>query len=146
MAHTLDAETNEARPNFETLMNDDSFRYDCAAYVDDLARGRHDPQWLRDAWCAHESRKRGEFEWFLGEKFEEDWGIEIPDDMKVKMKMAEQRSDDGRDGMEAKRGHDLSRMGDAQSEHGESTSATKEDTQCPGKTVNNMSSHSMAED
>ncbi|OAA41716.1 hypothetical protein NOR_05224 [Metarhizium rileyi] len=86
MAHTLDADTDDARPNFETLMNDDSFRYDCAAYVDHLARGRHDPVWLEDAWRAHDRRKAGEFEEWLGDKFVEDWGVEIPDASKVKPK------------------------------------------------------------
>ncbi|KAG5961478.1 hypothetical protein E4U57_007663 [Claviceps arundinis] len=70
----LDADTDAARPDLESLINDDAFRADCAAYVEDLAHGRHDPQWLSDAWRAHERRKRGEFEEFLRRKFEEDWG------------------------------------------------------------------------
>ncbi|KHN95694.1 uncharacterized protein MAM_06535 [Metarhizium album ARSEF 1941] len=86
MAHTLDADTGDARPNFETLMNDDSFRYDCAAYVDDLARGRHDAVWLEDAWRAHARRKAGEFDEWLSDKFVEDWGVDVADDSKMKPK------------------------------------------------------------
>ncbi|KAK8932304.1 hypothetical protein VCV18_000838 [Metarhizium anisopliae] len=94
MAHTLDADTDDARPNFETLMNDDSFRYDCAAYVDNLAMGRHDAVWLEDAWSAHNRRKAGEFDEWLRDKFVEDWAVEPPDDSK-KAKPEERRVQDG---------------------------------------------------
>ncbi|KID94190.1 hypothetical protein MAJ_09866, partial [Metarhizium majus ARSEF 297] len=95
MAHTLDADTDDARPNFETLMNDDSFRYDCAAYVDNLAMGRHDAVWLEDAWSAHNRRKAGEFDEWLRDKFVEDWAVEPPDDSKEKAKPEERRVQDG---------------------------------------------------
>lgn len=147
MAHTLDAETDEARPNFETLMNDDSFRYDCAAYVDNLARGRHDPQWLRDAWCAHESRKRGEFDWFLGDKFEEDWGVDIPDDMRVKME-EEQKVDEERERevLEDKGGRDESQMGGVEGEDDGSTNFTNKDAQCLDEKLDNDCIYVMTED
>ncbi|KAK2608413.1 hypothetical protein QQS21_003099 [Conoideocrella luteorostrata] len=83
MAHTLDADRDNARPNFESLLNDDGFRADCAAYVENLARGKHDSEWLRDAWQAHRRRKAGDFDEFLVEKFETDW-MELPDEMRSK--------------------------------------------------------------
>ncbi|KAG6038357.1 hypothetical protein E4U41_004271 [Claviceps citrina] len=78
----LDADTDGARPDFETLINDDAFRADCAAYVENLAQGRHDPQWLRDAWRAHGRRKAGDFDDFLISKFEGDWGP-LPEHMRL---------------------------------------------------------------
>lgn len=95
--HIANDGTDDARPNFESLMNDDSFRYDCAAYVGNLAQGRHDPQWLADAWSAHERRKAGEFDEYLQAKFEQDWGVESPDEGQ-----SEKRSDDaGSDELQA---------------------------------------------
>ncbi|PTB69538.1 hypothetical protein BBK36DRAFT_1187482 [Trichoderma citrinoviride] len=76
--HVLDADTEDARPNLASLMNDDSFRYDCAAYTENIAQGRHDPEWLASAWSAHERRKAGDFDEFLVERLEGDWGVEIP--------------------------------------------------------------------
>jgi hypothetical protein len=87
MAHTLDADTDDARPNLETLMNDDSFRHDCATYVENLANGRHDPGWLEQAWRAHERRKAGEFDGWLRDRFVQDWGVEIPEDTDTKTKV-----------------------------------------------------------
>ncbi|RCI07777.1 hypothetical protein L249_5707 [Ophiocordyceps polyrhachis-furcata BCC 54312] len=63
----------DSRPNFATLMNDDSFRYDCAAYTTNLAAGRHDEEWLADAWAAHERRKAGDFDAYLDNKFADEW-------------------------------------------------------------------------
>lgn len=73
-AQILEADTDAARPNFDILMSDDGFRADCAAYVANLAHGRHDPVWLAEAWTAHERRKAGDFDAFLKERFEEEWG------------------------------------------------------------------------
>lgn len=65
-------------------MNDDSFRYDCAAYTDNIAQGRHDPEWLASAWSAHERRRAGDFDTYLVDRLEEDWGVEIPEEMKAR--------------------------------------------------------------
>jgi hypothetical protein len=81
--HILDAGTADARPDLASLMNDDSFRYDCAAYTENIAQGRHDPEWLASAWSAHERRKAGDFDEFLVERLEEDWGVEIPAGMRI---------------------------------------------------------------
>ncbi|KAL7925590.1 Asx homology domain-containing protein [Trichoderma austrokoningii] len=82
--HILDAGTEDARPDFASLMNDDSFRYDCAAYTDNIAQGRHDPEWLASAWSAHERRKAGDFDKYLIDKLEEEWGVKIPEEMKFR--------------------------------------------------------------
>lgn len=76
--HIVTEADGAARPNMESLMNDDSFRYDCAAYTENLVQGRHDPEWLAQAWAAHERRKAGDFKDFLRTKFEKDWEVEIP--------------------------------------------------------------------
>ncbi|KAI5461517.1 ASX homology domain-containing protein, partial [Mariannaea sp. PMI_226] len=78
--HILSANTQDARPDFASLRNDDGFRYDCAAYTEGLAQGKHDPEWLASAWGAHERRKIGEFDEYLETKFKEEWDIDIPDE------------------------------------------------------------------
>lgn len=82
--HVLDAGTPSARPDILSLRNDDTFRYDCAAYTENIAEGRFDPGWLECAWSAHERRKIGDFDEYLAEKFEEDWGVELPEEYKPK--------------------------------------------------------------
>ncbi|KAF7548732.1 hypothetical protein G7046_g8573 [Stylonectria norvegica] len=77
--HILAAGTQDARPDFVSLMNDDSFRHDCAAYTENIAQGRHDPDWLAEAWAAHERRKAGDFDDFLETRFKEEWGQELPE-------------------------------------------------------------------
>lgn len=76
--HVLTADDGAARPNMESLMNDDSFRCDCAAYTESLVQGRHDPEWLAQAWAAHERRKAGDYDDFLRAKFESDWEVTLP--------------------------------------------------------------------
>lgn len=75
--HILDAGTPAARPNLASLRNDDNFRHDCATYCGNIKLGRHDEEWLHQAWTAHEKRKRGDYDEFLRIKLEEDWGVEL---------------------------------------------------------------------
>ncbi|KFA46478.1 hypothetical protein S40293_04298 [Stachybotrys chartarum IBT 40293] len=72
---------SDARPDLQGLLSDDSFRHDCASYTDNIAQGRHDPQWLAEAWAAHERRRIGEFDDYLVRRFEEDWGVAIPEEL-----------------------------------------------------------------
>lgn len=81
--HIRAGEDGAPQPNMESLMNDDSFRYDCAAYTESLAQGRHDPDWLAQAWAAHERRKAGDFDEFLRSKFENDWDVKIPSEPSI---------------------------------------------------------------
>ncbi|KAL2163160.1 hypothetical protein VTH06DRAFT_6996 [Thermothelomyces fergusii] len=74
----LDAGTEAARPDMASLTNDDNFRYDCVRYCENIELGRHDEEWLRQAWVAHEKHKRGDYDEFLREQFEEEWGIKMP--------------------------------------------------------------------
>lgn len=80
--HVLAIGSDDARPDLVSLMNDDSFRHDCAVYVEHIAQGRHDVEWLASAWAAHERRKAGDFDEFLEDKFEEEWGVYLPPEMK----------------------------------------------------------------
>ncbi|RSM15354.1 hypothetical protein CEP52_000765 [Fusarium oligoseptatum] len=73
----------EACPDLGSLMNDDSFRYDCAAYTEHIAQGRHDPEWLAQAWAAHERRKAGDYDEYLDNKFINDWEVELPSELKT---------------------------------------------------------------
>jgi hypothetical protein len=82
--HILSAGTEDACPDFASLMNDDSFRYDCAAYTENIAQGRHDPEWLAHAWTAHERRKMGDFDEFLHNRFKDEWDVELPPEIKTK--------------------------------------------------------------
>jgi hypothetical protein len=77
--HILEAGTPNARPNLVSLRNDDNFRHDCARYCENIELGRHDEEWLSQAWAAHEKHKRGDFDTFLRDQFEEDWGTELPE-------------------------------------------------------------------
>ncbi|OIW29582.1 hypothetical protein CONLIGDRAFT_575341 [Coniochaeta ligniaria NRRL 30616] len=69
----------ESRPNLDYLRSDDSFRFDCARYGENIEEGRHDPEWLADSWVAHERRRRGDFREFLAGKLERDWDVEVPE-------------------------------------------------------------------
>ncbi|KAI9149446.1 hypothetical protein HJFPF1_11499 [Paramyrothecium foliicola] len=80
--HIIKTEAEGSRPNFQTLLNDDSFRHDCATYTENVAEGRHDPEWLAEAWAAHGRRKAGDFDEYLTAKFEEDWAVKLPDELK----------------------------------------------------------------
>ncbi|KAJ4255381.1 hypothetical protein NW762_009376 [Fusarium torreyae] len=81
--HILNPGTEDACPDFASLMNDDSFRYDCAAYTENIAQGRHDPEWLAQAWAAHERRKIGDFDEYLNNKFKDEWDVELPPELKT---------------------------------------------------------------
>ncbi|KAJ4306543.1 hypothetical protein N0V88_001347 [Collariella sp. IMI 366227] len=82
--HIKDASTSDPRPNTVSLRNDDNFRYDCARYCENIELGRHDEEWLYQAWVAHEEHRRGDFDEFLREKFEEDWEVQLPHASKPK--------------------------------------------------------------
>lgn len=76
--HIVNACTPNARPNFESLKNDDNFRHDAEQYTTNLSKGMHDPEWLRDAWTAHQRRAAGEFDLFYIRKLQKDWDMKIP--------------------------------------------------------------------
>lgn len=82
--HVVDADTAEARPDFARLMSDDSFRNDCAAYTENLEAGRHDAGWLAEAWAAHGRRKAGDFDGHLDAKFEDEWEVALPAELKAR--------------------------------------------------------------
>lgn len=80
--HILDVATPNARPNLESLKNDDNFRHDAEQYVSNLGKGMHDPVWLKDAWTAHHRRAAGDFDAYYIRKLEIDWNTTIPDEYK----------------------------------------------------------------
>lgn len=59
-------------------MNDDGFHHDCQTYLNNLAGGQHDRKWLAKAFQAHQRRKSGDFDGYLRDKFEKDFGVECP--------------------------------------------------------------------
>jgi hypothetical protein len=75
--HILRAGSENPRPNAGSLRNDDTFRYDSARYLENIETGKHDPDWLRDAWVAHEKRKRGDFDDHQVNKFEKGWSAKV---------------------------------------------------------------------
>ncbi|OHE95407.1 hypothetical protein CORC01_09279 [Colletotrichum orchidophilum] len=75
----LDAGTDDARPDFDALRNDNNFRHDCATYADNIALGKHDPEWLEQAWGARERRRAGDFDGYVAQKFEDEWSCELPE-------------------------------------------------------------------
>lgn len=68
-----------AYPDVSSLRSDDGFRHDAARYAEDLGSGRHDRQWLAEAWSAHSRRRVGDFADFEAAKFEDDWDVSLPD-------------------------------------------------------------------
>ncbi|KAI9898573.1 hypothetical protein N3K66_006933 [Trichothecium roseum] len=82
--HILNPGTAEACPDVPSLKNDDAFRSDCAAYVQHVAEGQFDPEWLQCAWAAHERRKMGDFDDLLNRSFETDWETKLPDELKYR--------------------------------------------------------------
>jgi hypothetical protein len=43
----------------------------------------HDSQWLSEAWVAHEKRAAGYFDEFRVVKFQEDWSVRLPEEMRA---------------------------------------------------------------
>ncbi|KAI1477893.1 Asx homology domain-containing protein [Daldinia eschscholtzii] len=80
----LDAGTENARPDIAALRNNNNFRHDIARYQDDLSKGWHDPEWIRQAQAAHRKREVGFYNEYLSARFKEEWGIEIPDEEEQK--------------------------------------------------------------
>jgi hypothetical protein len=74
----IDHSPERTRPNLDYLRSDDSFRFDCARYAENIEAGCHDPDWLAESWTAHERRKRGDFKEYLASKLERDWDVELP--------------------------------------------------------------------
>ena len=64
--------------NFQSLMNDDGFHHDCQTYINNLAGGQHELKWLTKAFQASRRRKDGEFDGYLKDVFEKDFGVEYP--------------------------------------------------------------------
>lgn len=97
--HIITPGTETARPDLSALMNDDTFRHDCATYTEHVVQGRFDPEWLACAWTAHERRKIGDFDEHLNNKFEEDWQVDLPEDFKTKRALpsAEEKENGGED-------------------------------------------------
>ncbi|GKT40747.1 uncharacterized protein ColSpa_00928 [Colletotrichum spaethianum] len=80
----LDPGTDNSRPDLDALRNDNNFRHDCATYADNIAMGKHDPEWLEQAWAARERRRAGDFDGYLKQKFEDEWSCELPEEFRPK--------------------------------------------------------------
>ncbi|KAH9998562.1 Asx homology domain-containing protein [Xylariaceae sp. FL0662B] len=74
-----DAGSDAARPNVAALRNNNNFRHDIARYQEGLKEGHHDPEWIRQAQSAHKKREIGFYNEYLAAKFEEDWGMKMPE-------------------------------------------------------------------
>ncbi|KAI1648105.1 Asx homology domain-containing protein [Daldinia loculata] len=74
----LDAGTENARPNITSLRNNNNFRHDIVRYQDDLKKGWHDPEWIRQAQAAHSKREIGFYNEYISDRFREDWNMEMP--------------------------------------------------------------------
>jgi hypothetical protein len=72
--------TPNAQPNAEVLRSNDNFRYDCARYSENIKEGKHDPEWLAQAWAAHGRQIAGDYDEYLVRKFEKDWGESVPEE------------------------------------------------------------------
>ena len=77
-AESTNTTTTTAGPDITSLRNNDDFRHDVARYQDDLGKGKHDPEWIRQAQEAHRHRVLGFYDEYLAARFEEDWGMPMP--------------------------------------------------------------------
>ncbi|KAI1415258.1 Asx homology domain-containing protein [Hypoxylon sp. FL1857] len=78
LIEVLDAGTENARPNIAALKNNDNFRHDVARYQEDLRKGWHDPEWIRQAQAAHRKREVGAYNEYLSARFQDEWGMPMP--------------------------------------------------------------------
>ncbi|KAI0852422.1 Asx homology domain-containing protein [Daldinia vernicosa] len=74
----LNVGTENARPNIAALRNNNNFRHDIVRYQDDLRKGWHDPEWIRQAQSAHSKREIGFYDEYLSNRFQEDWSMGMP--------------------------------------------------------------------
>ncbi|KAK4042885.1 Asx homology domain-containing protein [Parachaetomium inaequale] len=162
--HVLDAGTQDARPNPVSLRNDDNFRHDCARYCENIELGRHDEEWLSQAWVAHEKHKRGDYDQFLREQFEEDWDTKLPAESKTgdaetddESKQGESpaskgtsrrstRSPQGREGREGREGRNAATKGSLRTEVTVGNSETPQPTGSSGIRPSNPSATSQAQE
>lgn len=91
------------RPDLSYLLNRDEFRTDCRRYQEAIEAEQFDEEWLKEAWIAHERRRRGDFREFLDGKLERDWGVRVPEEQgKIEDAVQGGEEDDaGEDGAEA---------------------------------------------
>lgn len=102
----LDAGTENARPDIAAMMNDDTFRGDCASYTENIKQGRHEHDWLVSAYNAHQKRKLGDYDEFLLQKFYEDWEVDLPESFRPR-RDAVRRGQTGLDSQEQGQGNGL---------------------------------------
>ncbi|KAI2621649.1 Asx homology domain-containing protein [Hypoxylon sp. NC1633] len=97
----LDAGTDNARPDVAALRNNDNFRHDVARYQEDLSKGWHDSEWIRQAQAAHMKREIGVYDEYLAARFEEEWGMPMPEKDEGRDVEAEADGEEDPGGMEA---------------------------------------------
>lgn len=112
---------DEARPNTAVLANDDGFRHACATYVEELAEGRHDPDWLASAFIASKRRRAGDFDEYLVRKFKDDWGLDVPEQLIPQRNRPEQREN-----------HRNSNLAEHDEESRQGLSSGGPESPCPG--------------
>ncbi|KAK0626642.1 Asx homology domain-containing protein [Immersiella caudata] len=75
----LNPGTSQARPDVQVLKSNTGFRADCVSYATGIANGRHEEQWLREAWDAHTKHSRGEYGPQAAKTFKRSWGEDMPE-------------------------------------------------------------------
>lgn len=84
------------RPDVALLRSDNNFRHDCDTYTENIRLGKHDEQWLHEAWVAHAKRRRGDFDAFEVARFERNWGVKLPPEHYPKRPRLEGAAAEGR--------------------------------------------------
>jgi hypothetical protein len=90
------------RPDLSYLLNRDEFRTDCRRYQEAIEAEQFDEGWLKEAWIAHERRRRGDFKAFLDGKLERDWGVKVPEQEEEQWKGEEEESPNSMQSVEMK--------------------------------------------
>jgi hypothetical protein len=57
------------------LKYNETWRSDLSRVQEDIAEGRNDPEWMRQALDAHIQRQQGDFDSFKDQEYEEFWGM-----------------------------------------------------------------------
>ena len=85
----------EGLPTKDYLKYDTDFRQSVRLFQTDLAAGRFDPEWQRQAAQAMEERANGQFDEWKSQNFEQFWGQKAEPEIRTKPDMRVGKKDEG---------------------------------------------------
>lgn len=73
----IEEDENGTRRIKQSFLKGTLFKHNVGLFQEDVREGRADPEWIRQAYVASESRHAGRFDSFLAKEAKRDWGIDI---------------------------------------------------------------------